>query len=100
MATAQAYHAPHSLACTIDVLDGHIGHPFENLGIAGAGLYTSTWEPPIGVRSPGLLKYSAASAVMAAVARNRRLRHRAVVGAVPRRLVQLGLDLQNPSFRR
>ena len=60
MATAQAYHAPHSLAWTIVVLGGHIGHPFEHWGIAGADLYTSTWEPTISVRSLGGLKYSAA----------------------------------------
>ena len=38
----QAYHAPHSVAWTIVVLGGHIGHPFEHLGVAGGGLYTST----------------------------------------------------------
>jgi hypothetical protein len=35
------------------------------------GVYTSTWEPTITVRSRGVLKYSAASTVMAEVARKR-----------------------------
>jgi hypothetical protein len=34
-ATGQAYHASHSVAGTIAGLGGHIGHPFEHLGIAG-----------------------------------------------------------------
>jgi hypothetical protein len=35
MATGQAYHAAHSVAETIVLLGGHIGHPFEHRGIAG-----------------------------------------------------------------
>lgn len=45
--------------------------------------YTSMREPIITVRSPGRPKCSAASAVIYDVAMNSRLRHGAIVGAVP-----------------
>jgi hypothetical protein len=48
-------------------------------------IHTSMCEPMITVRSRGRPKYSAASAVICAVAMNNRLRHGAIVGAAPRR---------------
>jgi hypothetical protein len=52
------------------VLGGHIGHLFEILHYRRwSGLYTSAWEPTIGVRSRGSSKYPAAPALMAEVVR-------------------------------
>ena len=48
-----AYHVPHLIAWTIVELGGHIEHRRDYVGVAGTGLYTSTWEPTISVRSRG-----------------------------------------------
>ena len=69
-------------------LGGHIGHSFRQILRCRRGMAStrSTWEPTITVRLRGRLNDSAASAVIAEVARKRRLRHSAaMVGAAPRR---------------
>ena len=79
VATVQAYHSRalrrwDDLSSPADISD----ICFDTFWVSpGDGLYTSTWEPTITVRLRGRLKYSAASAVMAEVARKRRLRHSA-----------------------
>lgn len=54
-------------------------------GRSATGAYTSMCEPMMTVRSRGRPKYSAASAVMYEVAMKSRLRHGAMVAALPRR---------------